>query len=57
MILAADALSGTTGGADVFRDVEAAPGCAGGLGLVGDAGCDCASGSAGGRQRIAFEHP
>ena len=55
VILAADALSGTTGGANVFRDVEAGPGA-----LAGDADaaadCDCASGSAGGRQD-AFEHP
>jgi hypothetical protein len=52
VILAADALSGTTGGANVFRDVEAGPGALAGS----SADCDCASGSAGGRQD-AFEHP
>jgi hypothetical protein len=54
VILAADALSGTTGGANVFRDM----GVSSGAGLVaGDAGagCDCASGSAG--RADAFEHP
>jgi hypothetical protein len=65
VILAADALSGTTGGANVFRDMEAGPGAVGGSvaggsvaggSVAGDAGCDCASGSADGRQD-AFEHP
>jgi hypothetical protein len=49
VILAADALSGTTGGANVFAEA--------GLGAVSSgAGCDCASGSAEGRAG-AFEHP
>ncbi len=51
VILAADALSGTTGGASVFAD-------AGGAGVTGraDDGCECAAGSAEGRAG-AFEHP
>ena len=56
VILAADALSGTTGGANVFRDVEAGPGALAGPVVGSLADCDCASGSAGGRQD-AFEHP
>jgi hypothetical protein len=49
VILAADALSGTTGGANVFAEA--------GVGAVSSgAGCDCASGSAEGRAG-AFEHP
>jgi len=53
VILAADALSGTTGGANVFADAGAVT-PAGGPDAAG--GCDCASGSAEGRAG-AFEHP
>jgi len=53
VILAADALSGTTGGAGVFRDAHAAAGAL-------DADCGCApetpDGSPEGRAG-AFEHP
>ena len=49
VILAADALSGTTGGAGVFRDASA-----GAAAL--DAECGCAPGSPEGRAG-AFEHP
>jgi len=53
VILAADALSGTTGGADVF----AAAGAGAGVGVAGSGdGCDCAAGSAEGRAG-ALEHP
>ena len=55
VILAADALSGATGGAGVFREPCAA-GQAGGVAAAGPSVCDCASGSAGGRAG-ALEHP
>jgi hypothetical protein len=55
VILAADALSGTTGGAGVFREPCAA-GEAGGAPAADPSVCGCASGSAGGRAG-ALEHP
>jgi hypothetical protein len=56
VILAADALSGATGGAGVFRDASAGPGALDPEPGRPGAGCDCASGSAEGRAG-AFEHP
>ena len=55
VILAADALSGATGGAGVFREPCAA-GEAGGAPAADPSVCGCASGSAGGRAG-ALEHP
>jgi hypothetical protein len=55
VILAADALSGATGGAGVFREPCAA-GEAGGVPAADPSVCGCASGSAGGRAG-ALEHP
>jgi hypothetical protein len=61
VILAADALSGTTGGAGVFREPCAAGEARGTAGVGGPAAgdpavCGCASGSARGRAG-ALEHP
>jgi hypothetical protein len=55
VILAADALSGATGGAGVFREPCAAD-QAGGVPAADQSICGCASGSAGGRAG-ALEHP
>jgi hypothetical protein len=55
VILAADALSGATAGAGVFREPCAA-GQAGGVPAADPSVCGCASGSAGGRAG-ALEHP